>query len=386
MKKTLFFATAAMLTLSACNNKPTDSYIIKGEVEGLPDSTVIVLTPISHSREDNVAEAVVIDGKFTIEGAAEEPLAVWMHIKDSYGPQPLMLENGEILISAKGVNTSDNDTIQMYQLEDVVVTGSPMTDKFKQLYSRRDSLNNMHKAMYEKYGDVSAAMAKARGEGNKARMDSIMATEDYKNFAAAEKNFFETVETTTNNLINENKDTFWGPLMMLVNYSYLTPDQRPVYESFSEEAKNSYYGQKVREEIYPVGKVGDEMKDFTIDGKSLAELCKDKKVVILDFWASWCRPCRAEIPNLKEIYNKHHENGFEIISISIDNDDAAWKKALEQEQLPWTNFRDADDTVAKLYKVSAVPTMYVLDGELKLLAENLRGEELAKKIDELMAE
>lgn len=386
MKKTLFFATAAMLTLSACNNKPTDSYIIKGEVEGLPDSTVIVLSPISHTPEDNLAEAVVIDGKFTIEGKADEPRAVWMRVKDSRGLYPMMVENGEILISAKGVNKSDNDTAQMYQLEDVVVTGSPMTDKFKELYSRRDSLNNMYTAIYEKYSNVSAALGKARMEGNKVMMDSVLATEDYKNFSAAEKNFFDTVETTTKNLINENKDTFWGPLMMIVNYSYLTPEQRPVFESFSEEAQNSYYGQKVREEIYPVGKVGDEMKDFTIDGKSLAELCKGNKVVILDFWASWCRPCRAEIPNLKEIYNKHHDKGFEIISISIDNDNAAWKKALEQEQLPWTNFRDADDTVAKLYKVSAVPTMYVLDGDHKLLAENLRGEELAKKIDELMAE
>lgn len=386
MKKTLFFATAAMITLAACNRRPTDSYIIKGEVEGLPDSTVIVLSPISHTPEDNLAEAVVIDGKFTIEGKADEPRAVWMRVKDSYGLYPMMVENGEIIISAKGVDKSDNDTVQMYQLEDVVVTGSPMTDKFKELYSRRDSLDNMYAEMYEKYSDVSAALGKARMEGNKAMMDSVMATEDYKNLAAAEKNFFNTVETTTKNLINENKDTFWGPLMMIVNYSYLTPEQRPVFESFSEEAQNSYYGQKVREEIYPVGKVGDVMKDFSIDGKSLAELCKGNKVVILDFWASWCRPCRAEIPNLKEIYNKHHDKGFEIISVSIDNDDAAWKKALEQEQLPWTNFRDADDAVSKLYKVSAVPTMYVLDGDHKLVAENLRGEELAKKIDELMAE
>lgn len=386
MKKTLFFATAAMMTLAACNSRPTDSYIIKGEVEGLPDSTVIVLSPISHTPEDNLTEAVVIDGKFTIEGKADEPRAVWMRVKDSRGLYPMMVENGEIIISAKGVNKSDNDTVQMYQLEDVVVTGSPMSDKFKELYSRRDSLNNMYAEIYEKYRDVTAAVAKARGEGNKAMMDSVLATEDYKNFEAAEKNFFNAVETTTKNLINENKDTFWGPLMMIVNYSYLTPEQRPVFESFSEEAQNSYYGQKVREEIYPVGKVGDEMKDFSIDGKSLAELCKGNKVVILDFWASWCRPCRAEIPNLKEIYNKHHDKGFEIISVSIDNDEAAWKKALEQEQLPWINFRDADDAVSKLYKVSAVPTMYILDGDHKLVAENLRGEELAKKIDELMAE
>lgn len=386
MKKTLLFTTAAMMTLAACNSRPTDSYIIKGEVEGLPDSTVIVLSPISHTPEDNLAEAVVIDGKFTIEGKTDEPRAVWMRVKDSRGLYPMMVENGEIIISAKGVNKSDNDTVQMYQLEDVVVTGSPMTDKFKELYSRRDSLNNMYTALYEKYSDVSSAFGKARMEGNKAMMDSVLATEDYKNFEAAEKNFFDTVETTTMNLIIENKDTFWGPLMMIVNYSYLTPEQRQVFESFSEEAQNSYYGQKVREEIYPVGKVGDEMKDFSIDGKSLAELCKGNKVVILDFWASWCRPCRAEIPNLKEIYNKHHDKGFEIISVSIDNDDAAWKKALEQEQLPWTNFRDADDAVSKLYKVSAVPTMYVLDGGHKLVAENLRGEELAKKIDELMAE
>lgn len=175
---------------------------------------------------------------------------------------------------------------------------------------------------------------------------------------------------------------------MISQTSYLSAGQRELYESLSDSAKNSYYGRLVYDELYPVGRPGDKMPEFdavTIDGTKtgLAALCKDKKYVILDFWASWCGPCRREIPNLKEIYSDFADKGFDIISVSIDKEEKPWINAVENEGLKWVNIRDIDHSIADKYKVSAVPTMYIVDSEGRLVAENLRGEELAAKIKEL---
>ena len=112
-----------------------------------------------------------------------------------------------------------------------------------------------------------------------------------------------------------------------------------------------------------------EFEAVTIDGTktSLAELCKDKKYVILDFWASWCGPCRREIPNLKAIYADHAGKGFDIISISIDKEEKPWLNAVKNEGLEWVNIRDTDHSIADKYKVSAVPTMYIIDSEGRLV-------------------
>ncbi len=375
----------AVLMLAACgNSRPADSYVISGEIEGLPDNTVLVLTPFSHAPEESIAEAVVVNGKFSFEGKGndEVPLAVRVHVKDGYGGKIILLDNSDIKV--KGNVELTDSARSFYDFDNLKVSGSPSTDKYYTLMSRRDTLNAMYAAMNERFKDISAKMGEARGSGNREMMDSLKTTEEYKAQAAAEKDFFAKVEEVTMGLINDNKDTFWGPLMMIANLSYFTPDQVSTYESFSEDAKNSIYGKQVYDELFPAGKIGEKVKDFKVGDSSFADLCKGKKVVILDFWASWCRPCRAEIPNLKAIYNKHKDNGFDIVSISIDDDESAWQKALEKEQLPWNNYRDADDAIAKLYKVSSVPTMYVVDGDMTLLGDNLRGEELSKAIDEMM--
>ena len=170
--------------------------------------------------------------------------------------------------------------------------------------------------------------------------------------------------------------------------SYLTPDQRGIYEQFSDAAKNSYYGKKVKNELYPVGNIGQAVPNFTVkdeQGKThtLKSLLQGKKYLVLDFWASWCAPCRREIPNVKNQYALYKEKGLEVVSISIDKNAAAWKKAVKEENLLWPNFLSPE--VANEYKVRAVPTMYLLDAEGKVVAENdeARGEKLAAKLKEL---
>lgn len=364
-------------------------YKLTGKVTGLPDDAVIALSPISHFTEKNIAEIPVVKGEFSYEGMVDQPTAVWMIVKDNPTiPRAVILEDGEINMSgdAKSYNAGDKAG---YNLSGIKVTGSPNTDKFDSIYGERDKLDDLYNAYHEKYAEVSEKMSKAREAKDEKAIAEINASEEYKAFGQAEHDFFQTVEATYTRIIDENKDTFWGPLMMISLFSYLTPDKREMYDSLSDEAKNSYYGKKVYEELYPAGKIGQQMPDFAVTYKNenttFHKLCDGKKVVILDFWASWCRPCRAEIPHLKAIYEKHKGNGLDIVSVSIDDDNAAWEKALAKENMPWHNFRDADDNISVLYKVRAVPQMYVVDGNGNLIGENLRGEELAAKIDEILS-
>ena len=111
---------------------------------------------------------------------------------------------------------------------------------------------------------------------------------------------------------------------------------------------------------------------------------KGKKVYIVDFWASWCVPCRKEIPNLKAIYERFSGKGLEIVSISIDKNDSAWRKAVTAENLTWPNGIDKQG-IKDMFNVNAIPAIFIVDGKTgRILAENIRGEQLANKLAEML--
>ena len=179
---------------------------------------------------------------------------------------------------------------------------------------------------------------------------------------------------------------------MLDFSNYLSPACKGMYNALSPVAKNSWYGKKVYAELYPGGGPGMPITPFTVSDEAgithtLASLVAGKKVALIDFWASWCRPCRMEIPNVKAQYAKYKDKGFQVISISIDRDHKAWQKACQEEKLQWPSFFDANRSLAALYHVKAIPAMYLFDvASGKILATDMdaQGEKLAELLAKLL--
>ncbi|MEA5128093.1 MAG: TlpA disulfide reductase family protein [Proteiniphilum sp.] len=374
----------------ACNNQSGENYTVSGEIKGIAEGSHIQLIPVSHEMEEPLADTLVVNGKFTFKGSVEEPRAVMLKVKDGYGMKYIMLDNSTHIKVNGEITSSESNGNIFYDFSNVVVTGSPLTEYYTEQLNVRERMDSLHSAYMTKYEGVMKDLNAARNEKNQQAIDSITATDEYKGLEQAEREFFTTVETSYNDIFMENKDTYWGPLLMITLMTYFADDQKTLYEEFSPEAKGSFYGQKVHAELYPAGNLGSKVEEFSVKDQNgtettFAELRQAKKYILLDFWASWCNPCLKEIPHLKKLYSQYQDKGFEIVSISIDQKEDDWKNKLEEVNLPWPNYLDRNG-IATLYKVRAVPTMYLVDEQGVLVAENLRGEELDNKLAELFVE
>ncbi|GAB6123735.1 redoxin family protein [Dysgonomonas termitidis] len=386
LKNLSAFLIASTIMIS-CTEKPATSYTIEGNLQGTPDGAKVELIPgATHKDEKPVAESVVTDGKFTFTGATDEPRIFYIHIAESRGLAKLMVENGKIKLTGDVKKNEQGDIIN-YNFDGIIVKGSKSHDLYLQKISPRKMLDSLYTAYHDNNKEISEAIGQARAAKNKALLDSLNQTDAAKKLAADEKNFFETVEKTMKGIIMDNKDSWWGPMLMLDVMSYFTEEQNPWYEEFSQEAKNSHYGKILKAELFPEGFVGKALPAFNLVGKdnkgtTVGEISKGKKYTLVDFWASWCAPCRKEIPNLKKLYEKYSSKGFEIVSISIDKKEADWEKALKEEKLVWPNYLDTKGASDAL-NVKAIPAMFLIDDKGIIIAEKIRGEELEQKLAEL---
>jgi len=140
--------------------------------------------------------------------------------------------------------------------------------------------------------------------------------------------------------------------------------------------------------------IGQKAPDFTMNDPngvpvSLYDALANCEVLLLDFWAAWCGPCRKENPFVVSTYNQFHSKGFSVLGVSLDRDRESWLKAIENDKLTWThvsNVKYWDNPVAKMYGVSAIPTNYFIDKNGIILGKNLRGVALKEKVSSLIGD
>ena len=170
----------------------------------------------------------------------------------------------------------------------------------------------------------------------------------------------------------------------------------PYFEKVSASMKKNYPGQSNLKAFYEyvdkmkrlnIGSVAPEIKLSSPEGKEIALSSLRGKIVLVDFWASWCGPCRKENPNVRKIYADYHNKGFEVFSVSLDKDKASWIKAIADDKLTWTHVSDLgywQSAVVPLYEIKGIPMTVLLDKEGRIVAKNLRGEQLAEKVAEMI--
>jgi peroxiredoxin len=176
--------------------------------------------------------------------------------------------------------------------------------------------------------------------------------------------------------------------------------EHPLYATFSTKYIQAYksdsWGEVAplefevrRSSTFMTGMEAPDLAGAMPDGNEYALSKMRGKIVLVDFWASWCGPCRRENPNVVNVYNKYKDKGFDILGVSLDSNGDAWKRAIEQDGLPWPHISDLKgwkSSHAQLYSINSIPQTVLVDKQGRILARNLRGESLEAKLKELFGE
>jgi len=358
---------------------------INGTVKGLPDGTRIDLVPgATHANEQPLATAVVSKGNFLLKGTiATEPRLYYLRTAGISGQTSLVLQPGKIVVTATATLSGRAEN-KYYEFTNVEVKGSESHLLYMQKIAPKNELNALYLANQEANKEVITKRNQAYAAKDTTSVNSIMQTPAWKKAMADESQFFKQAQTNMRKIVTDNKDSFWGPLLALDIYSYFTPEDKSMYAELSPAAQKSYYGKILGDLVNPVGFKGQRApllnaKNEAGQNAEIGALKKGQKYVLVDFWASWCVPCRKSIPSLKKVYTDYKDKGLQIVSISIDKKEGDWLKAQQEEKLPWPSFLDSGAT-ANAWKVQAIPAMFLLDEQGKVVLENMSLEEVITKL------
>jgi peroxiredoxin len=371
MKKITLLLLASIALLS-CNK---DGYEISGTATGIENGKKVFLEiPNELGAMTSLDTVVVENGKFTIEGKLKEGIELAFIKFEENGSIPFVLENGSIAV------TFVKDSVQ-----NSIVGGTKNNDLFQ-------AFNNSNKILTKK--------AMKFQTDNQAKYMTAMQSQDTATINGLQdemKNFQKEMNNASATFVKENKDAFISILLLenIINSNSLEIDEiKTHFNNFDKKLLETKAGKKLEKTLNALTTVviGKEAPNFSApnpEGKVISLKESLGKVTIIDFWASWCAPCRAENPNVVALYNELHEKGLNIIGVSLDKDAAKWTAAIEKDGLTWnqvSNLKFWQDPIAEQYNVKSIPATFILDAKGIIVARDLRGDELKAKIIELLGQ
>ena len=387
MKK-LFFCIAAVLPAMAFA-QTSDTFTINGKLgtTGAPAKVYLIYQLGANNVVDS---ANVANGSFSFTGSLLNPvnatiavdykgIGLAKYVQQNYpdgGPSKtaddlnLFLEKGTITVSSK-------DSISKAQ-----ITGSPLNDDNRKL--------TLQLAVINKKAQALMAEAKAATpEQQKAPDFQSSLQARYKNIQAEQK-------AALKNFITNNPNSYLS-LLAINSVGGPAPDPseiEPLYNGLSQSLKDTETGKNLKHgidglKVTAIGSIAPDFVQNDTNGAPVKLSSFRGKYVLLDFWASWCGPCRQENPNVVRNYNKYKAKNFTVLGVSLDKPEgkSAWLAAIKNDGLIWTQVSDLkfwNNEAAALYQVSSIPQNYLIDPDGKIIAKNLRGEDLDAKLQELL--
>lgn len=374
MKNLLFSIGSILIICLTANAQTTKPFTVTGTVKKATPGSYVYLEANSQPTRKIDSTKIAADNTFKINGKVADGGEVLVLNVGGGQKMALLLEGGETLnVTADGYRMDQKTG----QIGKATVTGS----KNMEYYEKLNTLRTDMEAKVANWNKQAAAATEKKDNKKMAQIE--------QDYAAAEADVVNKVKAMLPEMGTSLVSLFALNFISIDNdfaiYDALA--QRFEKENPNSPHAKSLIGRVARIKGVSIGAQAPEiaLSDTTGNPVSLSSL--RGKYVLLDFWASWCGPCRAENPNVVRMYNKFKDKGFAIYSVSLDQAKANWTKAIRNDNLTWTHVSDLkywQSAAAQQYGVQAIPATFLLDKEGKIIAKNLRGDALEQKLEEVL--
>lgn len=355
------------LLIVSCNKN--EGYNMNIDVQGAENGTKVYL--LKYEDQIGVLEdsATVENNRAAFNGQVSEIGFHFLQFENKGGALLFLLENAEIQIK-----------VHADSLFKASIKGTKPNEELVAYRNKMNDYNHRQSKIFEQSRSLS--------ETDTVLINGLQATYDQ---VGREAKDYEL------DYIKSHPDSYLSTLIIqeLLSFNDITPNEAlALMGGLGENVKKSKIGKSLEDQLSKMAtlEVGANAPDFvgpTPDGGALKLSQVKGKIIILDFWASWCTPCRAENPSLVRFYNDFHSKGLEIVSVALDRNAKDWKEAVEEDGMPWlqvSNLMFWEEPIARLYDVTAIPHTFVLDENKRILATDLRGEELRNFVEEKLSE